>query len=132
MRRSERSRNCSAPLLAPSSNWGQITPGRQICWIYHLDLLDLPSAFVRCIVPCMHLSDEKSVSKKMKTSSIKAESRPQASPLMNVGHCIKADDQNMHPVISQEVKVFKVFKLDTWSFHGKISYISLMRLHLLS
>ena len=45
-----------------ASNWGQITPGRQICWIYYLDLFDsLPALLLLLLYESVRW---KSVSKK--------------------------------------------------------------------
>ena len=58
-------------LLLPivSSNWGRITPGRQICWIYRLDLLDLLPPLHCCLHPRLYRI-KRVVAEKMKTSSI--------------------------------------------------------------
>ena len=79
------------------SNWGQITPGRQICWIYYLDLFDsLPALLLLLLYESVRW---KSVSKKRKTGFIiKTESRPQATPFDECQpNCIKMCKKMQQP-----------------------------------
>ena len=60
-----------------ASNWGQITPGRQICWIYYLDLFDsLPALLLLLLYESVSW---KSVSKKKENGFHNKDRKPTAS-----------------------------------------------------
>ena len=60
-----------------ASNWGQITPGRQICWIYYLDLFDsLPALLLLLLYESVRW---KSVSKKKENGFHNKDRKPTAS-----------------------------------------------------
>ena len=60
-----------------ASNWGQITPGRQICWIYYLDLFDsLPALLLLLLCESVRW---KSVSKKKENGFHNKDRKPTAS-----------------------------------------------------
>ena len=60
-----------------ASNWGQITPGRQICWIYYLDLFDsLPALLLLLLYESVRW---KSVSVKKENGFHNKDRKPTAS-----------------------------------------------------
>ena len=104
LRRSERSRNCSALLsvrlqLGPDYLY-QITPSPPNL----SDLLPGFVGFAACIVACMRLSDERIVSKKREKSHKGRKPTTANQAMINVGFCIKILNQSVqHVIISQEV-----------------------------
>ena len=81
-----------------ASNWGQITSGRQICWIYYLDLFDsLPALLLLLLYESVRW--KKYLRKKRKTGFIiKTESQPQATSFDECQpNCIKICKNCINP-----------------------------------